>query len=416
MNLLGIETAVREQLGLEPEALGSAAFHRAVGQRMRANAVATPDAYLGLLTRNPTESSALIDELVVPETWFFRGGRVLFERLAALLAGRSEFQGKPARILSVPCSTGEEPYSLVIALRERLAAPETFTVDACDISESHLARAVAARFTAFAFREPGTDIRPTYFRHDGNRWELLSHIRTAVRFRIGNATDPHFLEAEQPYDLILCRNLFIYLTADARTRAMATLDHLLAPDGWLCLSPGEAGRLSPGRFSIEGPAELGIYRRSKAGDETQRGRSGSTARFVAMRSSPTPAQSRLTEPPSSVTTIERATSQTALAPAVELNAARQLADAGKLSEARIACEHLTHGDGDLPGTYTLLGVILQAQGYTAEASEAFRKALYLDPDHAEALGHMIVMCNSRGDVTQAAILRKRLARIKPEEE
>jgi chemotaxis protein methyltransferase WspC len=98
-----------------------------------------------------------------------------------------------------------------------------------------------------------------------------------------------------------------------------------------------------------------------------------------------------------------------------LEAARRLADAGRLAEARAACERLTVGPGDSPGAYSLLGVILQAQGHTAEAAAAFRRALYLDPDHAEALAHLIVLCDARGDTTRAAALRKRLARVTREE-
>ena len=70
---------------------------------------------------------------------------------------------RPVRILSVPCSTGEEPYSLVIALHEQLTPPADYQIDAVDLSTAHLERARAARFTSFAFREAGPDIRPAYF-------------------------------------------------------------------------------------------------------------------------------------------------------------------------------------------------------------------------------------------------------------
>ena len=55
-----------------------------------------------------------------------------------------------------------------------------------------------------------------------------------------------------------------------------------------------------------------------------------------------------------------------------------------------------------PDVYSLLGVVHLAEGRPADAAEAFRKALYLDPDHPDALGHMIVICDSRGDIAQAA--------------
>ena len=105
------------------------------------------------------------------------------------------------------------------------------------------------------------DVRPVYFHQIEGQWELLPHLRAAVRFQPGNLTDPLFLASERPYDLILCRNLFIYLTPDARVRALANFDRLLALDGWLCVTPTEADRLPPDRFVSDGPTEFGIYRR-----------------------------------------------------------------------------------------------------------------------------------------------------------
>src|SRR5947209_13114807 len=114
------------------------------------------------------------------------------------------------------------------------------------MSDRALAKAAAARYGVFAFREAGTDMRPAYFRDVEGQWELLPHLRAAVRFQPGNLTEPDFLASERAYDLILCRNLFIYLTPDARLRAMANFDRLLAFDGRLCVTPAEADRLPPG--------------------------------------------------------------------------------------------------------------------------------------------------------------------------
>jgi chemotaxis protein methyltransferase WspC len=93
------------------------------------------------------------------------------------------------------------------------------------------------------------------------------------------------------------------------------------------------------------------------------------------------------------------------------DAARRLADAGNLVEARKACEKAC---ADHPGSadgYALLGAILQAEGNATAAGNAFRKALYLVPDHPDALAHLIVLAERRGDTDQAAALRRRLARL-----
>jgi chemotaxis protein methyltransferase WspC len=423
MNPAGVEAAFRARTGLDPGALGPSAFPRAVEVRMRERNVVTPEAYLGLLTTDPDEPDALATEVVVPETWFFRGGRALFDRLAQFASSRAARSpaATSVRILSFPCSTGEEPYSLAIALHEHLVTPGQYHIDAIDLSPRHIASANEGRFSAFAFRESGVDIRPAYFRQHEDRWEVAPHLRTAVRFRQCNVMHAAFLADQRPYDLILCRNLFIYLTPDARRWVMAALDRLLALDGWLCLTPAEADRLPPDRFVHEGPQEFGIYRRCDRGIVIPRApiaRSIEAARPGAAGAPGPGARPRSTlipEPPVApapahhrATILEDTTPTTS---AVTATTVRELADAGRLPEARAACLGLLKEHSVSAEVYALLGIIHTAEGDTDCATEAFRKALYLDPHQPEALSHMIVICDTRGDTTQSAVLRKRLARV-----
>ncbi len=393
-----IDAVVRERLGLDPLALGPHVLGRAVEVRMHARGLTDPAVYASRLMTEPAERDALAADLAVSETWFFRGGRSLFDRLAAFVADRTAGRspGNTIRILSIPCSTGEEPYSLAVALHERFLTPDDFTIDAVDLSERALARAKAAGYGAFAFREAGTDIRPPYFRRVEDRWELLPHLRAAVRFRTGNLTDPLFLAGERAYDLIVCRNLFMYLTADGRVRAMANFDRLLALDGRMCVTPGEADRLPPGRFVPDGPTESGIYRRVGVGS--------------ALHNVLAP----LADAPLAVPPVAPAAPEGAAAPGT-LGAARRLADAGRLDEARAACERLLRTRPADADAQSLLGVVHLAAGRTNDAFEALRKALYLVPDHAEAMAHMMGLCERRGDTARAAALRRRLARLAPKE-
>jgi chemotaxis protein methyltransferase WspC len=369
-----VEHLVRDRLGLDPAALGAGALERAVQARMTARGMAEPALYAARLMTEPAERDALAAALTVPETWFFRGGHPLFDRLAGFLAGRA---GRPggARALSAPCSTGEEAYSLAIACREQLAPSTECAIDAIDLSEPNLMRAAAGAYTGGSFREPGPDVRPAYFRHAADRWEVLPHIRTAVRFQPANLADPLFLARERPYDLILCRNVFIYLTPDAKQRAMANLDRLLAPDGRLCLTPAEADRLPVGQFSPAGQAEFGIYRRAGAGSATH--------------TAPPP------DPPAARADPLAPAACPAPAPGT-LAAARRLADAGRLAEAQAACDRLLQARPADADALALLGVVLLAAGSADAAYDALGKALYLAPDHPEAITHMIPLCERRG--------------------
>lgn len=389
-----IESVVRERLGLDPAALGPNVLERAIERRMQARGLTDPAVYAARLITESVERDALAADLAVSETWFFRGGRALFDRLAGFVADRvpNRVPGQTVRVLSIPCSTGEEPYSLAMALHERFLTPQDFSIDAVDLSERALAKAVAGKYGAFAFRETGLDLRPAYFRVVEDAWELLPTLRNSVHFIPGNLTEPIFLAGERVYDLILCRNLFIYLTPDARLRAMTNIDRLLAIDGRLCITPAEADRLPSGRFVLEGATEFGIYRRVGVGS--------------AIHSVLAPRQINSTEPLPIITTPPPAATSTAPR---TLGAARLLADAGRLDEAQTTCEELLRDRPTDADVLALLGVIHLAAGRSDEAFDTFRKALYLVPDHVEAMSHMMGLCERRGDKARAAALRRRLA-------
>ena len=408
MNLAAVEKTVRERIGLDVASIGAAALPRIVEKRMRQRGLTSIEAYAGVVNGDSSEWSALVSELVVPETWFDRGGVEFFEHLARWVRARlnDSPNGRTIRILSVPCSTGEEPYSLALALDREGVPLSRCIIDGVDLARDHLLRAVNGRYPAFSFREPSADPREKYFREvEPGRWELHSTYREAVRFRPGNLVDPTFLIAEPPYDLILCRNLFIYLTPDARSRALANLDRLLAPDGLLCLTAAEADRLPSGRYVADGLVSLAIFKRS-IGDPV-----GPRSGVIRMSQLAPPTKIERKSDVVSYPTREQPRLETAPAydPVVE---GRRRADAGLLDDALAYCSRAIGEAPPSASLYSLVGVIHLASGRSDEASEAFRKALYLDPDCSEALTHMMVLCEQRGDPGQAEGLRRRLGRVR----
>jgi chemotaxis protein methyltransferase WspC len=171
--------------------------------------------------------------------------------------------------------------------------------------------------------------------------------------------------------------------------------------------------LPSNRFVTSGSPSLGIYRRAAASGAV-------TPDETSIRpAAPKPVSRSATAAQQGVQRLEASTypapPERTVAP-TSLEGARKLADAGQLAAARSMCERLlaqTTGD---PNIYSLLGVVDLAEGRAAEAAKSFRKAIYLDPNHPEALSHMIVICDSTGDTAQATALRKRLARSVREEQ
>jgi chemotaxis protein methyltransferase WspC len=229
-----------------------------------------------------------------------------------------------------------------------------------------------------------------------------------VTFQIGNLLDPALLLFERPYDIVFCRNLFIYLTPPARQQALRTLARLVAPGGLLCMGHAEPLDPDDARFSRTGPDGFFLYRRTLM-----------TSPHPAL---PAPARAPAAPRPQvpRVETIaprpKRESGAARPAEAKEsfadlLGRARSQADAGQLSAALESCRSIQVRFGPTADLYSLLGVIHQAREDRPAAAQAFRKALYLAPDHREALTHLMLLCQQQGETSQAALLRKRLERL-----
>jgi chemotaxis protein methyltransferase WspC len=141
-----IEDLLRRTIGMDAESIGSASIERAVRLRMRSLGLRELEDYEHLLEEPGPEWNELVESLVVTETWFFRDPAVLaaFVRLV-VEDWLPAHPAVPLRLLSIPCASGEEPYSLVMALLDAGVAPERFLIDAVDISARALARAERQR-------------------------------------------------------------------------------------------------------------------------------------------------------------------------------------------------------------------------------------------------------------------------------
>jgi chemotaxis protein methyltransferase WspC len=255
MNLAPVIGLLERRIGLDPASLGPSVLPSAVADRMRAVSLTDPLAYAGHVANRPEEFEALVDRLIVPETWFFRGTG-LFDFLAREAVAAPSF-----RALSLPCSTGEEPYSLAMALLDSGLDPERWAVDGIDLSPRLITAARRGVYREFAFRQTDPGSRARYFRPVADGWELEPRVRERVRFQVGNVLDPALLpDKSKSYDLILCRNLLIYLTPAARRQALETLERLLAPGGLLAVGHAEPQVLADRPFRRVGLESYFLFR------------------------------------------------------------------------------------------------------------------------------------------------------------
>lgn len=405
---------LKVQIGLEVDSVGISVVERAVRQRI-ANATATDaDSYWQLLQHSAQERQALIEAVIVPETCFFRYP-ASFVALVELAGQRlhSLAGSRPLRILSLPCATGEEPYSIVMALFDAGIAAAQFQVDALDVSPRLIERAQQARYGNNSFRGAQLSFRDRYFSAIEHGYALDESIRQRVHFQCGNLLDPALLAGQPPYDLLLCRNLLIYFDQATQATVMTGFKRLARQDGVIFVGPAEANlasRLGLQRLGIPQafafryadaaapvePAPLPLQRKAigQAPAVPVRGLDGRAKRPPKQPSRPTAA--KLAPPPEASATAQ-------------LQAIANLANQGNIAEAQQRCERLLADEGPCAEAFYWLGLLSDASGKPGLAQGFYRKALYLHPQHPQALRHLAALLAAQGDLAAARHLRVRAA-------
>jgi len=406
------EQLLKTLIGLDIEAIGRSALERALRERLEALQLGQA-AYGALLKGSAAEQQALVEAIVVPETWFFRypeAFALLAERARALRAQRGALQ--PVRILSLPCSTGEEPYSIAMCLLDAGFSAAELRVDAVDVSLRALDAAAMARYGANAFRSADLGFRERYFRADGSSHVLCDAVRGVVNFRPGNLLDPGLALGAAGYDFVFCRNLLIYFDRDTQMQALARLERWLAPEGLLFVGPAEAGMIrQQGLPALERAQSFAFARRAAAMAPASAPVPAWPVARPAVAAGPAP---RAVAPPRRAFAPAMATpSVPAADPAAQTGLAQieRLADSGRTAEALAACARHLQSFGPSAALFYWWGLLCDGERRVADAEGYYRKALYLEPRHPEALAHLAALLAARGDQSGARRLQQRL---KPE--
>lgn len=403
---------LKERIGLDVASVGAAIIERAVRQRTTLSQAAHADEYWQLLQGSRDEQQALIEAVIVPETWFFRYpesfatlGKLARQRLAELNNMRA------LRILSLPCSTGEEPYSIAMALLDAGLKPHQFKVDGMDISPLSVDKARRAVYGKNSFRGQDLQFRDRHFMPEQDGHRVNEYVREQVRWQVGNVLDPTLLASEPAFDFVFCRNLLIYFDQPTQKQVFEVLKRLTHVDGVLFIGPAEGsllGRL--GMRSIGIPQSFAFSRHSEPHPEPL-----PTPKPVAvpvsqpLRSAPPPAPVR-NRPFAAVTALPVAKKTANPDAATLLAQIAALANEGKSAEARAACEHYLRSHEPVAQVFYWLGLLSDVAGLSLEAQGFYRKALYLEPQHPEALMHLAALLQAQGDTAGARRLQERAAR------
>ena len=412
-----IETLLREEIGLDATTVGGTLVQRAVHRRMKKCGVTVIAAYLEMLSGSGQELQELVEEVVVPETYFFRepDGISDIARRALARHQRSN-EGAPLRVLSVPCSTGEEPYSIAMALLAAGLPPEAVAIDGIDVSFEAVRRARDGIYHGGSFRGDAEAWMGNFIESSGS-WELRSSVRSLVRFAHGNLISSSFEPPCEQYDVIFCRNLLIYFDADAQARALSRLETLLAPDGVLVV--GAADSFAARRSGFEpapGHERSFLFRRQGSASAIGVTSAGPDSARRIIRSA-RPAKRRAIQPSVRRVSTPRATTESIPADtrgrvgtsALFTDVAR-LANEGQLDAALRVAEVAVRDGLVSAELFSLMGTTHAAIPNLERAEACYRSALFLDPDNEEALLHLALLLEKRGELVLATSFRTRARR------
>ena len=236
----------------------------ALAALLRERGIPTLDELITILVmgREPSLATQVVEALLNNETYFFRD-RTPFDLLAKAalpkLAQRRH-ETKRLRIWSAGCSTGQEAYSLAMLFAEDPVRWAGWTIDilGSDVSESAVRRARDGIYSQFEVqRGLGITQMIRWFEECESGWRAIEPLRRHVRFQVHNLLEP----APHPgqFDIVLCRNVLLYLNAERRNLIFERIGGAMAPDGWLMLGAGETVIGQTGRFEAD-PESRGLYR------------------------------------------------------------------------------------------------------------------------------------------------------------
>ena len=249
----------------------------ALSALLRERGISSLDELITILVmgKEPGLSNQVVEALLNNETYFFRDRAPfdLLSRHAIPKLATKRQSCRRIRIWSAGCSTGQEVYSLAMLFAENPAQWSGWTIDilGTDVSSTVVDRARSGLYTQFEVQR-GLGINQTirWFEECADGWRAVEALRKSARFQVHNLLEPPPHPGD--FDIVLCRNVLLYLAAEKRRLAFDRLAEATADDGWLMLGAGETVIGQTSRFGADVEAR-GLYRRTDGGAVTEK-RSG----------------------------------------------------------------------------------------------------------------------------------------------
>ncbi len=460
---------ILEKIGLDYQEDKRRMLSRGLAEAMEATDCADLDDLYALLWRSSVTSrpwDQLVSALTVGETYFFRNSShfdALSKHILPQIIAQREHSSRRIRIWSAGCSTGEEPYSVAILLREMLPRPESWNILilATDINRDALRKSQEGLYGAWSFRGVEKRIQDTYFRLENRQFVIAENIKRMVNFDYLNLVGdpyPSMTNNTNAMDVILCRNVTIYFSPEVTIQVVKRFHSCLTDGGWLIPGPSEPNMVFYGDYESRNFPGTVVYQKpAEPAVKPSPAFMPYTPPFVietpTFMPSPTLAKARAPEPPplkGTSDTLEgcpggktaaqpKATVPKVAAPqAAAIDAYQEalgllqagqadeamvklyekldqdatfvptyytlgkiFANKGNLEEAQHWCERAIKSDKLHPEPYYTLSLVYQQHGLLDMAIDALKKAIYLDRAFVLAHYHLAQIYQHQGDKVMA---------------
>lgn len=414
-------------------------FSRVLTERLATVGVRDCATYLERL-QDSKELEELIADLTIGETYFFRY-REQFEALRDIILPQvieRNRDRKRLRIWSAGCSTGPEPYTVAIILKQRFGhriEGWDVSIIGTDINQRFLAKAREGLYEEWAFRATPDAMRNACFLREGKRWRIAPEYRRLVEFQFHNLVDdpiPSPRHGLVDVDVIMCRNVVIYFTTDTFRQIIDRFHGTLNGDGWLVVGHSELNtELFRAFRTVEAPGAVLYQKSDQICADNRFDFAAFAAELAAAQSLELPSLSdlpsleempppfpaplpespflaSLSEPVSLAAPVAANDREPAESPLREL---KRLADQGAWVEAMRVCRRLLDADPLDAAVHLHHGLLLEHMRQIGQAEEALRRALYLDRTLALAHFHLGRLAVDQGDRIAAARAFRNAARL-----
>lgn len=244
MDTTPFKNLIQKKTGLCFDRSRSDSLEHGIRKMMSEKGTDSPETYLELVIHDQDEFFKLLNLLTINETYFFREPahiKIFSEHLVPELLKKLS-PGRKLNILSAGCSTGEEPYSLAVALMEKFGPEQAhlFSITGIDIDSDAIQKAKDGIYTERSFRSMDHNLMNSYFDHLGNnRYKISDIVKHSVKFRTYNLLHAPWPDPLTGMDIIWYRNVSIYFEQDVQKKIFRNLSQILNEKGYLIVSSTE---------------------------------------------------------------------------------------------------------------------------------------------------------------------------------